>query len=140
MKLSTWAKQIGIPYQTAYTWFKQGKLPMPSIQIATGSIYVQPEKSTVFPEDLNDEAQKTSARLHIKLYQAKGVKLSSVELYYKNNPSKINPDISEKYLIYGLRDPITEEIRYVGRSSSGLTRPKSHYSVSSLNSKKGAAV
>lgn len=30
------------------------------------------------------------------------------------------------YLIYGLRDPITMEIRYVGKSSCGLTRPKTH--------------
>ncbi len=30
------------------------------------------------------------------------------------------------YLIYGLRNPITQEIRYVGRSSSGLKRPGEH--------------
>lgn len=31
-----------------------------------------------------------------------------------------------KFIIYGLVDPRTEAIRYVGMSSSGLTRPKSH--------------
>jgi len=31
-----------------------------------------------------------------------------------------------KFLIYGLRDPRTSEIRYVGKSTSGLRRPKQH--------------
>jgi group I intron endonuclease len=32
-----------------------------------------------------------------------------------------------KYLIYALIDPTSYEIRYVGRSSSGLARPKEHF-------------
>ena len=31
-----------------------------------------------------------------------------------------------KYLIYGLYDPRTQELRYIGRSSSGLRRPREH--------------
>jgi hypothetical protein len=31
-----------------------------------------------------------------------------------------------KYLVYGLIDPITMMVRYVGKSSNGLARPKSH--------------
>lgn len=31
-----------------------------------------------------------------------------------------------KFLIYGLSDPRTHEIRYVGKSSSGLKRPREH--------------
>ena len=31
-----------------------------------------------------------------------------------------------QFLIYGLRDPRTGEIRYVGKSSSGISRPKWH--------------
>lgn len=31
-----------------------------------------------------------------------------------------------RFLIYGLVDPRTNEVRYVGRSSSGLVRPKHH--------------
>ncbi len=34
------------------------------------------------------------------------------------------------YIIYGLRDPYTQEIRYVGKSSSGLKRPKAHFTPS----------
>ena len=31
-----------------------------------------------------------------------------------------------RYLIYGLIDPRNEGLRYIGRSSSGLNRPKAH--------------
>ena len=31
-----------------------------------------------------------------------------------------------KYLIYGLKDPRTDEYRYVGKTSNGLSRAKSH--------------
>lgn len=34
--------------------------------------------------------------------------------------------MASKYLIYGLVDPRTQEIRYVGKSCSGLNRPKVH--------------
>jgi len=33
-------------------------------------------------------------------------------------------------LIYGLRDPRTDEYRYIGKSTSGLNRPKSHFTYS----------
>ena len=31
-----------------------------------------------------------------------------------------------KYIIYALQDPITFELRYIGKSGSGLSRPKAH--------------
>jgi len=31
-----------------------------------------------------------------------------------------------KYIIYGLTDPDTQEVRYIGKSTSGLKRPKEH--------------
>lgn len=37
-----------------------------------------------------------------------------------------------KFLIYGLVDPRTKLVRYVGKSSSGLTRPRSHLCPSNL--------
>jgi predicted site-specific integrase-resolvase len=41
MKLSTWAKKNGVSYQTAWRWFKAGKLPVPVRQTATGMILVE---------------------------------------------------------------------------------------------------
>lgn len=32
-----------------------------------------------------------------------------------------------RYIIYGLCDPRTGELRYIGKSSSGLTRPRVHF-------------
>jgi hypothetical protein len=34
--------------------------------------------------------------------------------------------MTSKFLIYGLIDPRTDEVRYIGKSTSGLNRPKQH--------------
>jgi len=40
MKLSEWARSQGIKYQTAFIWFKKGKLPVPAYQTKTRTIIV----------------------------------------------------------------------------------------------------
>jgi hypothetical protein len=40
MKLSKWAKEQGISYQTALRWFKKGTLPVPAIKTKSGTILV----------------------------------------------------------------------------------------------------
>ncbi|MEW6080943.1 MAG: IS607 family transposase, partial [Bacillota bacterium] len=40
MKLSEWAKQNGVRYQTAWRWFKAGILPVPATRLPTGTILV----------------------------------------------------------------------------------------------------
>lgn len=40
MKLSEWARNNGVRYETAWRWFKDGKLPVPATQLATGTILV----------------------------------------------------------------------------------------------------
>lgn len=45
MKLSQWAKSQGISYRTAYSWFKEGKLPCPVEQLPSGTILVHPESN-----------------------------------------------------------------------------------------------
>ena len=52
MKLSQWAKEKGISYQTAYRMFQAGTLPVKSEQLPTGTILV-------FPEDVVNETKKT---------------------------------------------------------------------------------
>lgn len=44
MKLSVWAKQQGISYRSAWDLFKKGQLPVPSMQLVTGTIIVDSEK------------------------------------------------------------------------------------------------
>jgi len=44
VRLSDWAKREGVHYQTAWKWFKQGTLPVPARQTATGTILVEDER------------------------------------------------------------------------------------------------
>ena len=41
MKLSEWAAQQGIHYQTAWRWWRHGTLPVPARQLASGTILVE---------------------------------------------------------------------------------------------------
>ena len=41
MKLSEWAAQQGVHYQTAWRWWKRGTLPVPTRQLASGTILVE---------------------------------------------------------------------------------------------------
>ena len=40
MKLADWARQQGIGYKTAHTWFQKGLLPVPAQQLPSGTILV----------------------------------------------------------------------------------------------------
>ena len=46
MKLSAWAKEQGIGYRTAWQWFHDGRLPVKSLQTASGAIFVYPTPET----------------------------------------------------------------------------------------------
>jgi predicted site-specific integrase-resolvase len=43
MKLSDWARRKGIAYQTAWKWWRAGKLPVPARQMPSGTILVEAE-------------------------------------------------------------------------------------------------
>ncbi len=43
MKLSVWAKSQGISYKTAWRMWKDGRLPVPAEQMATGTVIVHAE-------------------------------------------------------------------------------------------------
>jgi putative resolvase len=51
MRLKEWAAQQGIHYQTAWKWFRDGKLPVPALQTPSGTILVQPAAETTPSED-----------------------------------------------------------------------------------------
>jgi putative resolvase len=46
MKLSEWAAQQGVHYQTAWRWWKRGTLPVPARQLASGTILVEVPRSS----------------------------------------------------------------------------------------------
>lgn len=51
MRLKDWSTQNGVPYITAWRWFKAGKFPLPTTQTATGMILVHPpEPQTTKPQ------------------------------------------------------------------------------------------
>jgi putative resolvase len=49
MRLKDWAAQQGIHYQTAWKWFRDGKLPVPALQTPSGTILVQPDAPDAVP-------------------------------------------------------------------------------------------
>lgn len=66
IKLSEWAEKHGINYQTAYRWYKAGKLPAKNIiKTPTGTILVE-ELETFTDRDeaiMTDETQPIARRL-----------------------------------------------------------------------------
>ncbi|NEO77639.1 IS607 family transposase [Moorena sp. SIO4G3] len=48
MRLKDYAKQMGVSYQTAWRWWKAGKLPHPAFQTESGSVIVEyfPQQKT----------------------------------------------------------------------------------------------
>ena len=50
MKLSKWAKKMGISYRRAWQMFKDGKLPN-AIQLPTGTIVVLEEEKPLLAEN-----------------------------------------------------------------------------------------
>ena len=55
MKLSEYARRIGVKRHTAYRWFKRGEIPN-AVQLPSGTIYVPDE---IFDAELKPEVGKT---------------------------------------------------------------------------------
>jgi predicted site-specific integrase-resolvase len=49
MRLVDWAEKQGIAYMTAWRWFKQGKMPVKTIQTPSGMILVEEENGAGTP-------------------------------------------------------------------------------------------
>lgn len=47
MRLKDWADEQGVHYQTAWRWFRDGKLPVPAMQTASGTILVSADRAEV---------------------------------------------------------------------------------------------
>lgn len=94
MKLSTYAKQQGVHYQTAYNWYRAGLIPG-AVQHATGTILV-PEVSVNLNKDIViyvrvDIEQKSELDLQInKLREFCGTRGLSISREYKEMASGSN--------------------------------------------------
>ena len=88
MKLSDWAREQGIAYQTAWRWYKDGKLPVPAEQMPSGTIILSPPKdrdsndtvvvyARVSSHDQKDDLARQVERLG-SYASAKGLKVSGV--------------------------------------------------------------
>lgn len=51
MKLSDYARKIGVNYKTAWNWFKSGKLPN-ARQLPSGTIIVEEKPEVKAPENV----------------------------------------------------------------------------------------
>lgn len=60
MKLSDWARANGLAYKTAWRMWRDGKLPIPAEQLATGTVLVHPPQ-TAFPGPVALYARVSSA-------------------------------------------------------------------------------
>jgi putative resolvase len=62
VRLSQWAQREGVHYQTAWKWFRDGTLPVPARQTATGTILVDdPSERVVKPAGVGLYARVSSA-------------------------------------------------------------------------------
>ena len=64
MKLSAWAAQQGVHYQTAWRWWKRGTLPVPARQLASGTILVE----LPAPGSSADTASRTVVYARVSAY------------------------------------------------------------------------
>lgn len=98
MKLSAWAKEQGIHYNTAYNWFVSNKMPVESYKTETGTIMVVPTKklqvgvqNIVIYGRVSSHDKKDDLARQIKRCEdfclAKGYSISSV---YKEIASGMN--------------------------------------------------
>jgi putative transposase len=73
MKLSEWLKQEGVHYQTAWGWFRDGKLPVPATRTPSGTIPLS--EGACHWRTRSRRSKKTQARLakaHAKAASIRG--------------------------------------------------------------------
>ncbi len=101
IKLSKWAKLNGVCYQTAFNWFKQGKLA-DAVQLDTGSIFIEQDlegtkyQNVVIYARVSDQSRKLEMNYQIERIQnycnSKGF---IVDKIYKEVASGMNDNRKE---------------------------------------------
>lgn len=101
IKLSKWAKLNGVCYQTAFNWFKQGKLA-DAVQLDTGSIFIEQDlegtksQNVVIYARVSNQSRKLEMNYQIERIQnycnSKGF---TVDKIYKEVASGMNDNRKE---------------------------------------------
>lgn len=100
IKLSRWAKQHGICYQTAFNWFKAGKLEN-AIQLDTGSIFIEEdlkniqERIVIYARVSNQNRKKEIQYQIDRIQQYCNAKGYCVQQIYKEIASGMNDNRKE---------------------------------------------
>lgn len=98
MKLSKWAKKVGLTYDTAYNLFRSGKLPVKSIQLDSGTILIEENSESSEKEEriviycrVSNHSRKNEMEYQVQRCEeycrAKGYSISKV---YKEIASGMN--------------------------------------------------
>lgn len=130
MKLSQYAKKMGVTYQTAHKWFKEGRIDG-AYQLSTGTIVVPEEnekskrtKTIIYTRVSSNEQRQTNlvtqAERLVDFCMAKGWVIDDV---VKEVGSGLNDD--RKQLVKILKDPTVKRI--VVEHRDRLTRFGFHY-------------
>lgn len=130
MKLSQYAKKMGVTYQTAHKWFKEGRIDG-AYQLSTGTIVVPEEnekskrtKTIVYARVSSNEQRQTNlvtqAERLVDFCMAKGWVIDDV---VKEVGSGLNDN--RKQLVKMLKDPTVKRI--VVEHRDRLTRFGFHY-------------
>lgn len=130
MKLSQYAKKMGVTYQTAHKWFKEGRIDG-AYQLSTGTIVVPEEnekskrtKTIIYARVSSNEQRQTNlvtqAERLVDFCMAKGWVIDDV---VKEVGSGLNDN--RKQLVKMLKDPTVKRI--VVEHRDRLTRFGFHY-------------
>lgn len=130
MKLSQYAKKMGVTYQTAHKWFKEGRIDG-AYQLSTGTIVVPEEnekskrtKTIIYARVSSNEQRQTNlvtqAERLVDFCMAKGWVINDV---VKEVGSGLNDN--RKQLVKMLKDPTVKRI--VVEHRDRLTRFGFHY-------------
>lgn len=109
MKLSEWARRNGVHYQTAWSWAKNGQMPIPVVKTATGRyLILEPTADTagqtvaycrVSSADQRDDLERQAGRV-VTVATARGLSVAEVVTEVGSGLNARRPKLAKL-----LRDP-----------------------------------
>jgi putative resolvase len=94
MRLTDWAEKQGIAYMTAWRWFKQGKMPVKTIQTPSGMILVEVEDGARTPARVKSTAIYARVSSHDQKKDLDG-QVARMSIYAANNGLVVTKILTE---------------------------------------------